>query len=286
VRQTSAAGGTLSLGFFFIYTIVANPGITVRHAVYKLRYWILACIAVFVLCHSSVFAISAKPVSKTELVPPTEYGWGFWLFVAFFFAVIIAMMVGFFKEKERAVGVQKEELLFLQLGGCASLIFGVSILVAAEVFNEQGISGFMPLSVLILDGFIAYGIATRRILAASAVIQRVVSYALMACYLILLYVCVEWIASKLFILLVNDTAYISHLLAALIVAFSVAPAHGWMQTVSHRLFALANLLNVNVVLEQAAQMFQEVSTEASLMEKFSELITSSFSATNVVLLRP
>ena len=286
VRQTSAAGGALSLGFFFIYTIVSNPGITIRQSIYKLRYWILACIAVFVLCHSSVFAISAKPVSEIELVPPTEYGWGFWLFIAFFFAVIVAMAVGFLKERKRAVGVQKEELLFLQLGGCASLIFGVSILVAAEILNEQGISGFMPLSVLMLDGFIAYGIATRRILAASVVIQRVVSYALMACYLILLYVLIEWIAARLFILLIDDTVYISHLLAALIVAFSVAPAHGWMQAVSHRLFASANLLNVNVVLEQAAQMFQEVSTEASLMEKFSELIQSAFGTTGVVLLRP
>ena len=286
VRQTSAAGGALPLGFFFIYIIVANFGITIRQAIYKLRYWILACVAVFVLCHSSVFALSAKPVSETEMVPPTEYGWGFWLFIVFFLSVIITMAVGFWKGRKQASGVQKEELLFLQLGGCASLIFGVTLLVAAEILNEQGISGFMPLSVLMLDGFVAYGIATRRILAASAVVQRVVSYALMTCYLVFLYVIAGWLAARLFALLLDDTVYISHLLAALVVAFSVSPAHGWMQTVSHRLFASANLLNVNVVLEQASQMFQEVSTEANLMEKFSDLVSEAFGTTKVVFLRP
>jgi PAS domain S-box-containing protein len=59
-----------------------------------------------------------------------------------------------------------------------------------------------------------------------------------------------------------------------------------MQTVSHRLFAAANLLNVNVVLEQASQMFQEVSTEASLMENFSDLVSQAFGTTEVVFLRP
>lgn len=274
------------MGFFFIYTIVANSNITIRQTIYRLRYWILTCVAVFILCHSSIFALSAGPVSKNEMVPPTVYGWGFWLFIAFFFAVIIVMAVGFWKGRKYTAGVQKEEMLFLQLGGCASLIFGVALLVAAEVLNEQGISGFMPLSVLMLDGFVAYGIATRRILAASAVIQRVVSYALMACYLVLLYVITEWIFSHLFALFMEDTAYITHLFAALVLAFSVAPAHGWMQTVSHRLFASANLLNVNVVFEQAAHMFQEVSTEANLMEKFSELIEESFGTTKVILLRP
>ena len=286
IRQTSAAAGTLPLGFFFIYVIVTNPGIVFRDAIRRLRYWIVACFAVVILCHSSIFALSTEPVSKTAVVPPTEYGWGFILFIGFFVAVIVAMGIGFWRGNQRSTGVQKEELRFLQLGGCASLIFGVSLLVASELFGNQQISGFMPLSVLVLDGFVAYGIATRRIMAASVILQRVVAYALMAIYLTGLYVFSVWAGRAVFWWIFADPTYLSHLFAALVVAFSVAPAHGWMQTVSHRLFAAANLLNVNVVLEQASQMFQEVSTEASLMEKFSDLVSEAFGTTRVVFLRP
>jgi PAS domain S-box-containing protein len=285
IRQTSAAAGVLPLGFFFIYIVVANLGITLQQALYKLRYWMLACLAVVVLCHSAIFALSAKPVTPMDMVPPTEYGWGFSLFIAFFLAVIVAMTIGFWTGGKKNTGVQREELLFLQLGGCASLVFGVSFLIAAEILDNQQISGFIPLSVLILDGFVAYGIATRRIMSASIVVQRVVAYSLMICYLVALYIVTEWVAAKLFELLFADTTYIAHLLAALVVAFSVAPAHSWMQTVSHRLFASANLPNVDEILVRAAHIFQEVSTEETLVMQFSELIKEKFRTSDVFLLR-
>jgi K+-sensing histidine kinase KdpD len=137
-----------------------------------------------------------------------------------------------------------------------------------------------------LDGFVAYGIATRRILAVPVVLQRVVAYVLMTIYLTIIYVFSVAISNFILNWYVNDAIYFSYLFAALVVAFSVTPAHGWMQAVSHRLFASADLLNINVVLERAGQMFQEVSTEANLMEKFSKLIEESFGTTKVILLRP
>lgn len=286
IRQTSAAAGMLPIGFFFIYTVVSNPNISAREVWYKLRFWLVGCIGVFLLCHSEIFAISAEPVSEVAVVPPTQYGWGFLLFIVFFLVVIVDMGIGFWRINRSTYGVQKEELRFLQLGGFFSLIFGVSLLVSSELFDNQQISGFMPLSVLVLDGFVAYGIATRRIMAASVVLQRVFSYALMTIYLSALYFLAVLVGRSVFWWLVSDATYLSHLFAALVLAFSVAPAHGWMQSVSHRLFASAKLLDVNVVLAQAAHMFQEVSTEETLMEKFAELIKASFGATSITLLRP
>ncbi|NOU36985.1 MAG: PAS domain-containing protein [Kiritimatiellaceae bacterium] len=107
----------------------------------------------------------------------------------------------------------------------------------------------------------------------------------MAAYLIGLYVFCEWIGRFLFLWMVPDTTYLSHLLAALVVAFSVVPAHGWMQTVSHRLFASADLLNVDEVLVRAAHVFQEVSTEENLTDQFSGLVRDAFGVSAVFLLR-
>jgi len=286
VRQTSSFAALIPLGVFLVHLAIINPTLTITQTLIRLRYWLIACLSVVALCHSSVFVLSARSVSASEMVPPTKYGWGFVLFMAFFVVVIVALSAGFWRAAKRNSGVQRAEIQFLQMGCTASFLAGIVLLIIAELIQNQELSRFVPLSVLALDGFVAYGIATQRIMAVPAVLQRILAYMLMIIYLTGLYVLCEWVGRSLFLWMVSDATYLSHLLAALVVAFSVVPAHGWMQAVSHRLFAAAKLLDVNIVLEQAAQMFQEVSTEANLMEKFSELIETSFGATNVVLLRP
>jgi nitrogen-specific signal transduction histidine kinase len=286
IRQTLAFAALIPIGVFALHLAIIDPDIKIWNFLYKLRYWILASLAVVAVCHSSIFVISATtPTAKTQ-VPPIEYGWGFFLHVSYFVVVVVFVMINFWKTATERTGVQKAEIQFLQMGCAASFILGVIVVTVAKLVSNQELSRFVPLSVLVLDGFVTYGIATRRILAVSAVLQRVVAYALMTVYLAGLYIFSVWLIGVSFRWMIPDATYLSHLLAALILAFSISPAHSWMQTVSHRLFASANLLDVNVVLERAAHMFQEVSTEANLMEKFSELIEESFGTTQVILLRP
>ena len=286
VRQTSAFAGLIPIGVFTLQLAITNPDITVLRLLAKLRYWLFACLLMVIVCHSPIFILSSEAATATQTVPVSKYGIGFIPYLVFFTSVSIAMIVGLWTSSRKLSGVQKTESQFLQLGCWLSFSSGIFLYGASVLFDIQEVSRFVPLSVLILDGFVAYGIATRRILAVPAVLQRVVAYVLMAVYLSALYVLIEWLGGVLFLWLVDDTTYLSHLLAALVVAFSVTPAHSWMQTVSHRLFASANMLNVNVVLEQAAHMFQEVSTEDNLMENFSELIATSFGTTSVLLMRP
>jgi signal transduction histidine kinase/GAF domain-containing protein len=286
IRQTLAFAALIPIGVFALHLTIIDPDIKIWRFLYKLRYWLLASLAIVVVCHSPVFVISATtPTEKTQ-VPPIEYGWGFFLHISYFIVVVIFVMINFWRTAKKRTGVQKAEIQFLQMGCAASFVLGVVVVTIAKLVANQELSRFVPLSVLVLDGFVTYGIATRRILAVSAVLQRVVSYALMTVYLISLYIFSVWLIGVSFRWMIPDTDYLAHLLAAVILAFSIAPAHGWMQAVSHRLFASANLLNVNVVLERAAHMFQEVSTEDNLMEKFSELIATSFGTTKVLLLKP
>ena len=285
IRQTSAFAGLMPFGFFILQLLIVNPDITLFRCFYKLRYWLLACLSIVVLCHSPVFVLSATNPTETELVPPTEYGWGYLLYIAFYIFVIITLMIGVARDSRSSVGAQKAELQFLQMGFGFGLITGVLFYVCAELFNNQEISLFVPLSALVLDGFVAYGIATRRILAVSEVLQRVVAYVLMAIYLSVVYLVSTWVGRSVFCWFVDDPSYLSHLLAALVLAFSVAPAHGWMHLFSRRIFS-ATPLNVDEVLENAGKIFREMSTEAKLMESFSTLITRAFGASRFVLLRP
>jgi signal transduction histidine kinase len=285
VRQTSALGGLIPFGIFILQFAMAHPDVPLSRALYTLRYWLLVGFSMFLLCHSSVFAISVRNPTATEMVPVVEYGWGFGVFIVFFIIVIGALIVGFCKAGKLQTGLQKEELQFLQMGCVLGLVAGVFFLTLAQVLHNQEISRFLPLSALVLDGFVAYGIATRRILAVSTVLQRVIAYALMTCYLVGLYIATAWLGSKLFNLVFDDTIYAAHLVAALVVAFSVAPAHGWMQAFAHRLFPHATSVNVDDILKRAGHIFQEVSTEDNLAAHFSELIMETFDTTRLILLR-
>lgn len=286
VRQADAAAVFLPLGFFILRHVIFHPALTVVGLCNKIRYQLLAAFLVALLCQMPFFLRKAFFLSPNDAIPVVEYGPGFILYILYFAAMGLGMVVSVRKTFRASSGVQRTESQFLLLGWLFSFLFGLFLFTAAILLGTQAATRFLPLFALIMDGFVAYGIATRRILTVSAVLQRVVSYSLMAVYLTGVYILSVWLGRTLFAWIVPDPAYAAHLLAALVLAFSVAPAHGWMQAVSHRLFASANLLNVNVVLERAGQMFQEVSAEANLVEKFSELIEESFGTTRVTLLRP
>jgi signal transduction histidine kinase len=285
-RQVSATAGFLPFGFFILRFIILEPDRTFFQLCYKLRYLLFAGFSIFILCQTDFFFRSVHLSSPQETVPIIDYGSGFALYIAYFVSAAIGMLLSVSRIFKDASGVRRTESQFLLLGWLFGFLFGVVLFSVSNVTGMQEATRFMPLVPLVMNSFVAYGIATRRILTVSVVVQRVVSYSLMTVYLTGIYILSAWLGRALFAWIVPDPTYAAHLLAALVLAFSVAPAHGWMQVVSHRLFASANLLNVNVVLERAGQMFQEVSTEANLMEKFSELIEASFGTMRVALLRP
>jgi len=285
IRQTSAFANMIPVGVFVLHLAIINPQITLAEMLYKLRYWLIACFAMVAVCHSPIFIISSTFPTPEQTVPVSEYGLGFISYLVFFTAVIIAMAAGFWRSTKGNAGIQKTESQFLQLGCWLSFSSGILLYGASVLFDIQEVSRFVPLSVLVLDGFVAYGIATRRILAVSAVLQRVVAYVLMTCYLVVLYVFSQCLCQYLFRWLVADTTYLAHLVATLVVAFSVSPAYGWMQAFAHRLFPHAASVNVDAVLKRAGHIFQEVSTEDKLAALFSELITETFDTTRLILLK-
>lgn len=285
-RQVTAAAAFVPLGFFILRLVILYPELSFGRLCLKIWHMLLAAILIACLCQTDFFLSNSHFSSPQETVPIITYHNGFIIYVLYLIAMAIGMMIAARQTFKEMHGVQQVESQFVLLGWLLGFSFGATLFIAAVLLESQEVTRFMPLFPLIMNGFVAYGIATRRILTVSLVIQRVIAYILLAVYLIVIYIVTKWLVAAAFAHVVPDTAYLSHLLSALVVAFSVVPAHGWMQTVSHRLLASANLLDVDRVIVSAAQMFQEVSTEANLMEKFSELVEDSFGSTGVTLLRP
>ncbi len=284
-RQTDVAAGFLPLGFFILQVVILNPEITFFKLCYRLRYLLILSLSVLVLCQTQFFMQSAYFSSPDETIPIVIYGSGIAFYILYFVLMTIGMVVSVPKIFRSTTGVQRTESQFLLLGWLGGFSFGLMLFTSAVLLGTQEATRFLPLFALVLDGFVAYGIATRRILSVSVVLQRLSAYLLMTVYLIGLYVGSVWLVGRFFYLVVSDTFYLSHLLAALVVAFSVMPAQSWMQRVSSLLFFSSKTLDLDRVLGETRHIFQEVVSEDLLTAAFSSLIIQTFKTTRVVLLK-
>jgi len=284
-RQVSAAAVFLPLGFFILQLVISEPDIKLLRLYYKIRYLLLAAFLIALLCQTNSFVRTTYFSNPLETVPLSDYGPGFYLYIAYFMAMVAYMVISVRHTFLNSSGVQLTESQFLLLGWLCSFSFGLSLFISSILLGKQEATRFLPLFALIMDGFVAYGIATRRILSVSVILQRLTAYILMTVYLIGLYVFAVWLVDHLFYMVVAKTSYLSHLLAALVVAFSVMPAQGFMRHVSSRLFFASRRFDMDQVLEETRHIFREVSSEDSLMTSFSSLIIQTFKTTRVVLLR-
>lgn len=285
VRQIDAVALLLPFGFFLLHVIILEPEITFPQLCFRLRYLLSAAFFTALLCQTDFFLRATYFASPEETIPIADYGPGFLIYIGYFVLAAIAMILSVPKVIYNTSGVQRTESQFLIFGWLFGFSFGVILFTVANTTGMQEATRFLPLFPLVMNSFVAYGIATRRILAVSLVVQRVVSVLLMTIYLCILYILVERIVRAGFTYLLSDPTYVSHLISAVITALSVVPAHGWMQTAAHRLFASAHLLDVDRVLHRAGHIFQEVLAESELMDRFAGLVQEAFGCRELRLLR-
>ncbi|MBN2683730.1 MAG: hypothetical protein JXR40_00490, partial [Pontiellaceae bacterium] len=283
-RQVSAAAVFLPVGFFILQSVISSPEITLKSLLYKIRYLLIAAITVAVMCQTKSFVTTTYFSNPSETVPLSEYGTTFIIYILYFCAMVIGMMVSIRQTFINSSGVQRIESQFLLLGWLFSFSFGLILYTVSIIAGRQEVTRFLPLFAFVMDGFVAYGIATRRILAVSVVVQRFVAYILLAVYLILTYMATEWLIDVGFHYVIPDTSYLSHLAAALAVAFSMIPANNWMHRFSYRLFSSSNPFDMDRVLTESEVILQEVSTESTLLAAFSDFITHTFRTTEITLL--
>src|SRR5678816_3235240 len=133
----------------------------------------------------------------------------------------------------------------------------------------------------------AYGIATRKILEVGFFMRRAIAYLLLATYLIALYLLIWWLSVAVFVPIVgHDGRAIAHIVAALVIAFAMAPARGLSQSLADRLFVGARRLDFQATMNQAAAILRSVTTLGDLLERFGLTIAQAVGTERVFLLLP
>ena len=208
--------------------------------------------------------------------PRPAYGWPQMVYVIYFLGGLILLIGRFVRDFRQSTGIQRIELEFTVLAFAVAAIVGLScgqIIPLLTGFDNA--TQLMPLSSVLLDVVVAYGIATQRIMNVGEVLRRSTAYVLLAVYMSILYMVVLSLTMVAFAELIADPSTFAHLLAALVVAFSMAPANGRLQRVAARLFINVEEMNVGRTVREAQEALSQIDTIDAMMERFCGVISAA-----------
>jgi len=107
---------------------------------------------------------------------------------------------------------------------------------------------------------------------------------LLISYLIFVYVAVQRVVLFAGDRLDGDLSDVAHVMAAISVALSMAPANGLMQKITHLLFINIETLDLDGVVQKASHILQSVAATDHLLADFTKLISQSFGSSEIYFL--
>lgn len=250
------------------------------------RSWLFHLLALGAIAVSQTrwFVIGAHLPLPGQNVGVPVYGPVLPFFSLYFIAALGILLHGFTRDLRRSSGMQRTELSFVLLASGFGVVFGVSFFLVPILSGNQELGQFLPLVVLVTDSFIAYGIATRRILDVPQVLSRVVAYLTLAGYLALVYAA-AWIPTDWLVRSAIQTELpLAHFTAVLAVVFSVAPAHGRLQQFVNLVLGTSRAFDSQAVLARGLHVLRSISTLDELLAQFAGVIQAGVGTDRTVLL--
>jgi len=237
------------------------------------------------LCYTNSFLryVEIRGGAAKQEIPLPVYGPLVPLFATFLAGAVIVVIAFCVRDLWRTVGIQKVELQFVVAGETA-----LAVLVALSFLLDRAIAlQFAPFRIVVFSLIIAYGISTRKIMDVGFFFRRVTSYAVLAAYLLALYALVWWLVSTAAKpMFPSEARTLGHVVAALVVAFAMAPARGISQRFATRLFIGSRGLDFQSTMNQAAGILKSVTTLQDLLDRFAKTIGEAVGTDRVLILLP
>lgn len=286
VRATNGAALFIPYIFDCLRLAIVRPERPLRSVIVHHPLWLIACVVMAAMCQTPFFLRSVQlPADPHAAVAVPLYGPGIVLYGAYFVTTLLTMAWLYFREVAKAPAIQKAELQYVMLSWATGTVVGVtfSIVIPVATRTPQAVQ-LLPVAALFILGIIAYGIATRRIMDVPYILQRLTAYTILTVYLVALYFVVWQLALKVLGALMAEPGTPAHLLAALAVAFSLAPANGRMQQLANRLFVNVRSLDLTDTVQKANRILSSIATRDDLLEQFANLVAHALGTDRVLIL--
>ncbi len=287
IRQASVAGVAYLLTLNLLRLSVRQRQLGWKGIFAHSKTWLLLTLGIVVLCQTKFFLLGAE-MPHLDQAPSPNYGPGVFVYSVYFAGAFVLLMVSYGRDLRNTTGAEYAELSFILIGAIGATSFALLLSFVLDYFlGPYRAIWFAPFRIIILSLVMAYGIATRKILEVGFFMRRTIAYLLLATYLVALYLLVWWLCSTVFVPVVGkDGRTIAHVLAALVIAFAMAPARGVSQSLADRLFIGTRRLDFQATMNQAAAILRSVTTLADLLERFGLTIAQAVGTERVFLLLP
>jgi PAS domain S-box-containing protein len=289
IRQASVAGALYLAMLNLLRLSVRQREQSWREFLGHSRVWLAATLGIVALCQTDFFLQGAKipnPIGSAAPIP--LYGPGVYLYAIFFVTAVIALIIGTWRDLRSTSGGEHAELAFILIGGLTGLTVALLLAFIVDVLlgPSQAI-WFAPFRVFFFSLVVAYGIATRKIMEVGLFFRRAMSFALLTAYLLTLYGLVWWLVFAVFeAQLPKEAKSLAHVVAAVVVAFAMAPARGVSQSLADKLFLGTRRLDFRSTMNEAAAILKSVATLQDLLERFAKTIAGAVSTDSVFILLP
>ena len=252
------------------------------------RLWLLVTVVVVALCQTHYYLRGAELSVVPGLPPRAIYGDGSYIFAGYFGMALVVLLISYAQDLRKTSGGEHAELSFIFIGGIAGVSFALALAFLLDYLIGPSRSLlFAPFRSVVFSLVIGYGIATRKILEVGFFMRRAIAYLLLAAYLVALYLLIWWLCQAVFVpMFGNDGRSLSHIVAALVIAFAMAPARGVSQSLADRLFVGTRRMDFHATMNQAAAILRSVTTLADLLERFGLTIGQAVDTERVFILLP
>ena len=280
IRNASACGPLIVIGFNLLRLAIFYRESGWGEIGRRAALLVISSLIVIALCYTPLFLRHAE--LRSGQIPKAIYGPLVPLYIVFFATAVITVLGFYLRDLRRGSGVQRVELQFV-VAGSATL----AALVAVTPFVERAVAvKFAPFRVVVFGLIIAYGISTRKIMEVGLFFRRVTGYAVLTAYLLALYGFVWWLVSTALFPLSSDAQSIAHVVAAIVVAFAMAPARGVSQALADKLFLGTRRLDFRSTMNEAAAILKSVTTLQDLLARFAKTIAGAVATDSVFILLP
>ncbi len=290
IREASAAGAWILTAFNLLRLSIRSPDKSWRYILSKSRVWLIASTLLTAYCQTNFFLVGARFSDlrgATGVTATPIYGHASYLYGLYFSAAGIIVIADYFRDVRKASARQRAELAFILIGAVVTL--GTLLLsVSLRPFVEQSrLVWLAPFRIVLFSLIIAYGVATKKIMEVGLFLRRAIAYALLTTYLLLLYGVIWWLIAAVAVPNVGQNGRtFAHVVAAVVIAFAMAPARGISQTLADRLFVGTRRLDFRSTVNKATAILRSVSTLSELLEKFAKTISEAVDTERVFILLP
>jgi PAS domain S-box-containing protein len=287
IRQAWAFGPLILTGLNLLRICLRRDHETWSQIFRRSRLWFLAAAAVICLCETNFFLQGTQVRWSAGIAVPDHYGrYASYIYGAYFLVASIILIVSSLRDLQKTAGGQHAELAFVLIGGIFVLVFPLLLTFFLRLFVDSSrLLWFAPFRVVFFSVVVAYGIATRKIMEVATFFRRVISYVLLTTYLLAVYASVWWLVNTaLHGTTPGRAREIAHVVAAIVIAFAMAPARGVSQRLAERLLISTQRVDFRATMNKAANILTSVTTLDDLLKRFATTIAEAVKTERVAIL--